>query len=221
MSVTYITSFIHIKNHQVRLNGELLFEDVKSSDFATFIRNVYKKEELNYAKFYKMDDLSKLALIGAEILMKNRDVAYKPEEKSILFNNQSASLDTDNKHQQAINEGIASPAIFVYTLPNICIGEIAIKMKIMGENTFFVSEKFDIETICNTTEILHQEAKTKMSICGWVELYKEEYELFLYLVEQKPQIAVSSIKKLPIFVSLNLNEDSILHQKENIELLYK
>ncbi len=220
MSVTYITSFVHIKNHQVYLNGDLLFEDEKSNDFATFIRNIYKLSEMNYAKFYKMDDLSKLALVGAEFLLSKKAIHYLPNEKSIILNNKSASLDTDFKHQKAINEGLASPAIFVYTLPNICIGEMAIKHKIMGENTFLVAEEFDIENIFRITDILHQEGKTKITICGWVEYFQEEYELFLYLVEQNPEIAVSSIKKMPIFASLIQVNQILIHHPNNIKLLY-
>ncbi|MEI6311641.1 MAG: 3-oxoacyl-ACP synthase [Bacteroidota bacterium] len=221
MATTYITSFIRIKNNQVLLNGELYFDTEAQLHFADFIRALYKQTAINYPKFYKMDDLSKLAILGASILLDKLEDSYDANEKSILLSNKSASLDTDYKHQEAVNAGLASPAIFVYTLPNICIGEIAIKYKIMGENAFFVSEQFQPKQLYTSTEILHQESKSLCSICGWVEYFQNDYELFLYTVEQKPQLNVNALKKMPIFTSLLENKGALIHHPKNIELLYK
>lgn len=220
MSANFISSFVHIKNKQVFLNGSLFFQDDASNDFAQFIRSLYSKLAMSYPKFYKMDDLSKLSLLGAELLLPNASRDYAPEEQSIILNNRSASLDTDYKHQKGVDEGLVSPAIFVYTLPNICIGEIAIKHKIMGENSFIVSEQIDIPNLYNYAEILHRTNKTKFSLCGWVELFQEDYELFFYIVEQNSELAVSQLEKLPIFASLKVQHGTIIHEPNNIELIY-
>ena len=76
-------------------------------------------------KFYKMDNLCKLGYVAAGYLLK--DTNYRPKEIGIILANASSSLDTDCKHQAIINkEGdkAASPAVFVYTLPNVVLGEI-------------------------------------------------------------------------------------------------
>lgn len=55
--------------------------------------------------------------------------------------NRSASLDSDRRHQAIIDAGDgcgASPAVFVYTLPNIMLGQVAIKHGLKGESTFCV-----------------------------------------------------------------------------------
>ena len=95
-------------------------------------------------KFYKMDNLCKLGYVAAEYLLK--DTNYHPKEIGIILANASSSLDTDCKHQAIISkEGdkAASPAVFVYTLPNVVLGEICIRHKIQGENTFFVRRQSD------------------------------------------------------------------------------
>jgi hypothetical protein len=58
---------------------------------------------------------------------------------ALVFANRSSSLDTDFKYQESINSQenyFPSPAVFVYTLPNICVGEISIKHKMQTENAF-------------------------------------------------------------------------------------
>jgi hypothetical protein len=220
MSATYISSFLHIKNQEVYLNGSIFFKDEVNTDFAGFIRELYRHIGMSYPKFYKMDDLSKLALIGGEIITKNTSDSFLPEEKSIIFANKSSSLDTDYKHQEAIDTGLASPAVFVYTLPNISIGEVAIRHKIMGENSFFVSEEFDIKNMFYRTDALHLANKTKYNICAWVEYFQGNYELFLYTVEQNPILDVSSIEKMPIFAGLLIKDNKIIHHPSNIEILY-
>src|ERR1700741_5650650 len=104
---------------------------------------------MSYPKFHKMDALSKLGLLCAEHALKNGDFLskYPLNRVGIVLSNSASSLETDRQHQRSISDKsnyFPSPAIFVYTLPNIVIGEMAIKYKITGENAFFVSEKRDL-----------------------------------------------------------------------------
>ena len=135
-----------------------------------------------------MDNLCKLGFLGVEILKGSADLsAYGEDEIAMVFQNSFASLDTDVKHQNKINtEGInPSPAIFVYTLPNILMGEIAIRNKWYGENLFVVREKFDFEQWKSSVESLFRLKKAKAVIGGWIDLYQDNYQLQLYFVERK------------------------------------
>ena len=60
-----------------------------------------------------------------------------------LYITNSNSLDSDLKHQSGIENNAVSPAVFVYTLPNIVIGEISIKYKWKSEGVFFIDEEID------------------------------------------------------------------------------
>ncbi len=146
---------------------------------------VYRHLELQYPKFHKMDNLSKLGWLANEILLqgsfdKNN---YKPEEVGIVLSNAHASLDTDIKYYETTNT-MASPALFVYTLPNIVIGEIAIRHHFKGENAFFISEQFDAGFMEQYVSNLINNNILQCCICGWVDVLDKNYNATLFLIEK-------------------------------------
>jgi hypothetical protein len=180
-----ISSYCSIRNNQVKLNGETLLVKETQIPFNEFIKAVYDLNASPYLKFFKMDDLCKLAFITSEFLLKNRELSkqYSAENVSLLFANTSSSLDTDVHYYNTVKD-FASPSLFVYTLPNIMLGEISIRNKFKGENAFFVFEHFQADFLCNYATQLLKENKTKAVVIGWVELLKENYEAFLCLIEE-------------------------------------
>ncbi|MCK7560110.1 hypothetical protein MKQ70_36410 [Chitinophaga sedimenti] len=101
-----------------------------------FLRSLYDRFAGQYQKFHKMDLLSKLGWLSTEVLLQDISLSqYAPEDIALVFANRSASLDTDERYYETVSD-IASPALFVYTLPNIVIGEISIRHKLKGENAF-------------------------------------------------------------------------------------
>ncbi|MGY0391035.1 3-oxoacyl-ACP synthase [Bizionia sp. KMM 8389] len=188
----HISAYCKIKNQSISLNGNTIFCD-DSEDFSTFIKNAYRAEETKYPKFFKMDNLSKLAFLAADILLKNQPLESDKENNiAIVFSNKASSLDTDRAHQEAIQDTdnyFPSPAVFVYTLPNICIGEISIKYKLFSENSFFIFENFNPEHLATYTNSLLDTNKAEKVLCGWVEYENDNYEAFLYLVSKNGEIA--------------------------------
>ena len=167
------------------MNGKVLFEE-NHKDYSAFIKKAYKHFDTRYPKFFKMDNLSKLAFLAADVLLK--DITSKIEKEpniAIVLSNKASSLDTDRRHQKSISDAsnyFPSPAVFVYTLPNICIGEISIKHKLFSENSFFIFDHFNADYLQNYTENLLETGKAESVLCGWVDFDKESYEAFLYLV---------------------------------------
>jgi 3-oxoacyl-(acyl-carrier-protein) synthase len=193
----YISGWCKITDQTVILNNKKENPEENFANFAAFIKNLYKKEQVSYPKFYKMDNLSKLGFLTAELLIKNSDVLKKYEQKEIgvVIANSSSSLDTDFDYQELIKDKsnyFPSPSVFVYTLPNILIGEICIRHQIKGENAFFVSEEFDPEQIINYVTHLFEQGKTEACICGWVELLRDKYHSSLFLVERMDDIKLVS-----------------------------
>ncbi|MEP0263965.1 3-oxoacyl-ACP synthase [Dokdonia sp.] len=181
----YIKSFCSIKNNKISLNGNLVFEN-EAEIFSDFIKTAYKSLDTNYSKFFKMDALSKLAFLTADVLLKNEKLDVTQENDiAIVFSNKASSLDTDRKYQESIQDTenyYPSPSVFVYTLPNICIGEICIKYKLYSENSFFIFDSFNAQHLLNYATSLLANNKANSVLCGWVELDGEHYEGFLYLV---------------------------------------
>ncbi len=186
-TATYISKYCQIENNAVFVNGEKLFE-LENVGFSEFIKNAYKEFKIEYPKFFKMDNLSKLAFVTSEIILKEVCKIDKENDVAIVFANQSSSLDTDVKYQNSIQDKenyFPSPAVFVYTLPNICVGEISIKHQLKSENAFFVFENFNAEFITNYANQLIESGKAESVLCGWVEFYQEKYKSFVYLVTKE------------------------------------
>src|SRR5215203_2336843 len=142
MIENFITSSCVISNNTVYKNGQSLFVN-KAEDTGGFLVSAYQHFSINYPKYYKMDNMCRLGLLSAELLLKDfKKREYNPSEVGVVLSNASASLDTDIKYYKTTDD-IASPALFVYTLPNIVIGEICIRHHFKGENAFFITEKFD------------------------------------------------------------------------------
>jgi len=174
------TDICIIENSKIIVNKQIIFER-QTENFQDFAKEAYKSLELNYPKFHKMDNLSKLAFLASEMILKNEDHS----KTALVFANKSSSLDTDFKYQESINSKenyFPSPAVFVYTLPNICVGEISIKHKMQTENAFFVLDEFDEEFLNDYSQQILNSGKAEKVLCGWVELYKENYKAFVYLL---------------------------------------
>lgn len=179
----------------VSLNGNVLFSEVPitigAEDFSTFIKNAYKFLKTDYSKFFKMDNLSKLAFLAANVLLKKENLNEEENNIALIFSNKASSLDTDRKHQAAIEndaEYFPSPAVFVYTLPNICLGEISIKHRLYSENSFFIFDRFNAEHLQLYANSLLRSGKAEKVLCGWVDLDENSYDAFLYLVEKQGEI---------------------------------
>ena len=185
--VFHIAAHLTIQNNQINLNGEELYES-NAEDFISFSKEVYKYLEIDYPKFFKMDNLSKLAFLGAEILLRNQGLNDSDNDIALVLANRSSSLDTDYKYQQSIADKESyypSPAVFVYTLPNICIGEISIRHKLYSENTFFIFESFNAEFLTNYSTHLLTSRKAEKVLMGWVEYFQGEYKAFMCLIAEE------------------------------------
>ncbi|MEO8172571.1 MAG: hypothetical protein ABI581_05795 [Sediminibacterium sp.] len=181
----YITASCHISNYTVQKNEQELYaQDAKEP--LDFLVGIYHHFALEYPRFYKMDNLAKLGWLASEILLKDSfdSNAYEPEQTGLILCNANASLDTDIKYLATTNE-IASPSVFVYTLPNIMTGEISIRNHFKGENAFFIAEYFDAAFLHQYVSSLIEENILQACICGWVELLDKEYKAVLFLVEKK------------------------------------
>jgi len=187
----YIQSYCHIRNNQLWLNGKLIFDDDQKGNIKDFLKSSYKDQKIHYPKFFKMDNLSKLSILAAELVLSKIDINEYDHNIALIFSNKASSLDTDRKHQETIDDAdhyYPSPAIFVYTLPNIGIGEISIKHKLKSENGFFVFEEFNAKFHHNYEQFLIHSNKSNAVLSGWINVDKEEIDAFVYLTSEKGKI---------------------------------
>ena len=177
-----VNHFCRIANNCIFKDGIQLFSAPELS-FPQFSEAVYRQFQVNYPKFHKMDNLGKLGFLASDILLNdnNIDQFATSEKTGVILSNSSSSLDTDLRYAAMVKSGVASPAVFVYSLPNIVIGEICIRNGIKGENTFFISDRYDIPAQVNYINYLFETGVIEACICGWLELIGADYEAFLYV----------------------------------------
>lgn len=185
LTKNHIISSCVIEVGSIFKNGEPLFQN-KSADLSGFLLSVYQHFQLNYPKYYKMDNLSKLGWLASEILLKDsyQKDQYQPEEVGLVLTNRNSSLDNDIKYFESAKE-IASPSLFVYTLPNIVIGEICIRNNFKGEHAFYIQEMFDADFVTVQVNYLLDNNILKTCICGWVDVLDQDYKAALFLVERQ------------------------------------
>lgn len=156
--------------------------------FAEQIREEYRALENANMKFFKMSDLCKAAYVAVENLMKANPLSgkYGQTEIAVIMANSSASLDTDLEHQRILEQRLpegTSPAVFVYTLPSVAAGEICIRNKFQGDNTFFIDE--DSATAERYAEMLIERGYAKAVICGWCDKLGEDRKVSFKILEIK------------------------------------
>lgn len=166
---------VGINAGEVIVNDSVVFSD-KSADFGTFIREAFKSRGENNMKFYKMDDLCKLGYVAAAWLMDG--IEFGEEECGMVLSGKYGCLDTDMKHQQIIDkdgDAASSPAVFVYTLPNVVAGEISIRHHIKGENTWFWSDDRTMSDLKHYASLMAGASDLRYCIIGHLDFLNGEY----------------------------------------------
>lgn len=148
------------------------------------LTDIYKSQIGGYPKFYKMDPLARLGFVASELLLdKEHELTGEErfrerEDRAIVLVNRSASLAADRKYEKTIVTGddyFPSPADFVYTLPNIVTGEIAIRNHYYGESNFKCVE--DKEAVEQLVALAFADQMTTSVLGGWLECKSaEDYE---------------------------------------------
>ena len=103
-----------------------------------------------------------------------------------MWNRKYGCLDTDIRHQQIIDsegDSSASPAVFVYTLPNVVAAEISIRHHIKGENIWFWSEDETMSDIKKYASILAASRDLKYCIAAHIDFINGDYFAIFELLE--------------------------------------
>ncbi len=181
------------QSHSVRITqNEVIIDDERldlKSRGKDMLTEVYKTRIGDYPKFYKMDMLCRLAFVASELLIgcdeENDD--HSNDRAVVLFNH-SSSIIADRQYVKSIeiDDFFPSPAAFVYTLPNITTGEIALRNGYHGETSFYIlaerNEKL-MQRVINSTFI---DRDIKSVIGGWIDCPSEdkfECDIRIYVKE--------------------------------------
>lgn len=186
------THTIRITPEEVILDQRKIWErkeelgEQEGQEHHSLLTSLYKQMIGDYPKFYKMDGLSRLGFVASEILLnaekgeteeeRKEEEIKNLEERAIIFFNHSSSIASDRNYKESIKDKdnyFPSPSIFVYTLPNIVTGEIAIRNHFQGETSFFILPDKDEKMMEEILQASCRDAQSKSFLTGWID-YEDE-----------------------------------------------
>lgn len=192
-----------VLDHQKLWEGKKELEEQEGQEHHSLLTTLYKQMIGNYPKFYKMDGFSRLGFVASEILLNaekgDTDVERREEEgerlleeRAIIFFNHSSSIASDRNYKESIKDKdnyFPSPSIFVYTLPNIVTGEIAIRNHFQGETSFFILPDKDERLMEEILQASCRDAQSKSFLTGWID-YEDErhFEAELKICRIQPSL---------------------------------
>lgn len=148
--------------------------------------DIYKQQIGDYPKFYKMDILARLAFVATEKTLSNSPLKEEDKKPAIILFNHSSSVVADRQFFDTIRDAenyFPSPSVFVYTLPNITAGEVAIRHHLCGETSFYILPERDEALMQQILEATLAQTNATSAISGWVDAESEtcyECELSMY-----------------------------------------
>ena len=140
----------------------------------TDLTALYRERVGDYPKFFKMDLSSKLGFLLTEMLVGGDPDRFEPlDDRAVLMMGRWGCLSNDRRYEQTVLE-FPSPALFVYTLPNVVTGEIAIRNKYRGETSAYVLDGPDFREIAALVRQAFSDRATRSAICGWLDARSED-----------------------------------------------
>jgi 3-oxoacyl-(acyl-carrier-protein) synthase len=131
--------------------------------------DLYRALGYNYLKFFKMDRLSKWAWLAAECLLDADALTIAKDKVAVVMATANGCLDVDERFSETLP--MASPALFVYTLPNIMLGEICIRHGFKGEQLCMVSDRPDASELWFAVNDIMSRNGMDACVCGWADSY--------------------------------------------------
>jgi hypothetical protein len=169
--------WVSVKDQSLRHNGWPLAAAGDAS-------MIYYALGCSYPKFFKMDSLCKWAWLGAEALLKKPDGGWlydglDKRNVALAIATRDGCLEVDHRFSESIAH-IASPALFVYTLPNIMLGEICIRHGFTGEQLCLAQDEFRVEELLFWAQDTCRNRGTTHCLFGWVNALANECDMSLF-----------------------------------------
>ena len=169
---------IVITPQSVQIDNEMI--DSGQQKGKALLTYLYKTFIHDYPKFYKMDALAKLGFVATELLLqkeKEEEGERELQNRAVILFNESSSVNADKAFLSTIVDPenfYPSPSAFVYTLPNIVNGEIAIRNGYHGETAFYILPRKDDDIMRMITQATLLDSYHNSIITGWLECKTEE-----------------------------------------------
>lgn len=139
---------------------------------AALLTAIYRREVGDYPKFFKMDLPCRLGFVAAELLLAREADRFTPrDDRAIVVFSRSGSLVSDRRFSDTIRPGsfFPSPSVFVYTLPNIVTGELAIRHKYLGETASYLLLSPSAAVVDDIVAATFLDPHTHSAVVAWID----------------------------------------------------
>lgn len=175
-----IAHYIRISNGRVSKDNKAVTDELMNT-----ADELYRATGSGYPKFFKMDILCKWAWAASETLLIYNSTSLleniDKEKVAVVLATADGCIEVDKRYSET-TATIPSPALFVYTLPNIMLGEICIRHGIKGEQACIVNERFDSEELYFWVNDLLEKRGMDACLCGWVNATNKEQDICLFWI---------------------------------------
>lgn len=179
------TNHVIISTSSIEVNGVCIETTLSGAEM---LKEIYTQKIGNYPKYHKMDILSQLGFIASELLLisEGGERFQNRDDRAVILFGLNSSYCADVLYQKTISDKdnyFPSPSLFVYTLPNIVTGEIALRNKYHGETSYIVVEN-KLQMECYIKTISESINSFTSMICGWIDAKgKDDFEAELWIME--------------------------------------
>lgn len=193
-----INSWVHI-NEQLATSNNPRLLSLYRQHIGNKPEEFYRALDVQYPKFFKMDTLSKWGWIGAESLLNEHISSLQNNmdrsKVAVVLSTSHGCLETDQKYFRTTAE-IPSPALFVYTLSNIVLGEISIRHSFKGEQACFVAPRFSASQLYSYVSDLLENRQMDACLCGWLDVYDGHHDVCMFWIVKEGSGMVGSAHAL-------------------------
>lgn len=163
---------VRIRPDSIEVDGITLETETTGKQILT---ETYRKCGIDYPKFYKMDVFSRIVFLAAELITMKETV--RDEDTAVILFNRSSSIVADRKHIATFSnpdEFYPSPSVFLYTLPNISIGEVAIRHGYKGETSLYILNERNDELMNAVINAAFTRSDVGTILTGWADCSDED-----------------------------------------------
>lgn len=185
---------VHITPSSASVDGAELPVAMRGKEL---LDEIYKSHIADYPKFHKMDMLGKLVFAASELLTAKENDAKEnnagkdndgsDENRAVILFNATSSIVQDLQHIRTINDAegfFPSPSVFLYTLPNISIGEVAIRNSYKGETSLYILPEKDDGLMNDIINASFAGSRTRSMLTGWADCSDEDtFEAEMKIIE--------------------------------------
>ena len=159
------------RNGNLRVGGEVIA--VPAGELDSDLANAWQALGVEYPRFHRADRLSRLTMLGATPFLQEGGIlaGVDKEHIGLVLMTNTGSMDGDTRYNDQLRaDGIASPALFVPTLPNIALGELTIQHKLYGAGLCLAMARPQLNALRIAIDVLRAQGMHHF-ICGWADIF--------------------------------------------------